>query len=61
MAQRVRYHVNLRPAEDTDFAMRLALAGARFKMVGRARAVWTDIPDPKRTSASIGTLRRPPG
>ncbi len=57
LAQRVRYHVNLRPAEDTDFAMRLALAGGRFQMVEQPGAVWNDIPDPKRTSASVGTLR----
>jgi glycosyltransferase involved in cell wall biosynthesis len=57
LAQRVRYHVNLRPAEDTDFAMRLALAGGRFVMVEQPGAVWNDISDPKRTSASVGTLR----
>ena len=57
LAQRVRYHVNLRPAEDTDFAVRLALAGGRFQMVEQPGAVWNDIPDPKRTSASVGTLR----
>ena len=57
LAQRVRYHVNLRPAEDTDFAMRLALAGGRFQMVEQPGAVWNDISDPKRTSASVGTLR----
>ncbi len=57
MAARVRYHVNLRPAEDTDFAMRLALAGVRFVMAEQAGAVWQDIADPKRTSASTGSLR----
>ena len=57
LAQRVRYHVNLRPAEDTDFAVRLALAGGRFQMVEQPGAVWNDISDPKRTSASVGTLR----
>jgi glycosyltransferase involved in cell wall biosynthesis len=57
LAQRVRYHVNLRPAEDTDFAMRLALAGGRFQMVEQPGAIWNDISDPKRTSASAGTLR----
>jgi hypothetical protein len=57
IAAKVRYHVNLRPAEDTDFAMRLALAGVRFVMAEKAGAVWQDIADPKRTSASAGTLR----
>ena len=57
IAQRVRYHVNLRPAEDTDFAIRLALAGCRFQMLEEPGAVWNDAPDPKRTSASAGTVR----
>jgi hypothetical protein len=56
-AAKVRYHVNLRPAEDTDFAMRLALAGVRFVMAQRPGAVWRDVADPKRTSAATGTLR----
>lgn len=56
-AAKVRYHVNLRPAEDTDFAMRLALAGVRFVMAERPGAVWQDIADPRRTSASTGTRR----
>ena len=37
MAQQVRYHDNLRAAEDTDFAIRLALAGCRFRMLEAAR------------------------
>jgi glycosyltransferase involved in cell wall biosynthesis len=57
VAVKVRYHVNLRPAEDTDFAMRLALAGLRFTMAQRPGAVWRDIADPRRTSASTGSLR----
>jgi len=50
-ARRVRYHENLRAAEDTDFAIRLALVGQRFAMVEAPGAVWKDIPDPGRTSA----------
>jgi glycosyltransferase involved in cell wall biosynthesis len=57
VAAKVRYHVNLRPAEDTDFAMRLALAGVRFVMAPLPGAVWHDVADPRRTSASTGTLR----
>ena len=57
IAAKVRYHVNLRPAEDTDFAMRLALAGVRFVMAELPGAIWQDIADPKRTSASTGSLR----
>jgi len=50
-AQRVRYHENLRAAEDTDFAIRLYLAGQRFVMAEAPGAVWKDVPDPNRTSA----------
>ena len=51
MARRVRYHTDLRAAEDTDFAIRLALAGCKFKMAPGAGAVWKDVHDPTRTSA----------
>lgn len=51
MARRVRYHPDLRVAEDTDFAIRLALAGCAFKMAPEAGAVWKDLHDPGRTSA----------
>jgi glycosyltransferase involved in cell wall biosynthesis len=50
-ARRVRYHEDLRAAEDTDFAIRLSLAGQRFAMAEAPGAVWKDIPDPQRTSA----------
>jgi glycosyltransferase involved in cell wall biosynthesis len=50
-AGRVRYHENLRAAEDTDFAIRLALDGQRFVMAEAPGAVWRDVPDPNRTSA----------
>jgi glycosyltransferase involved in cell wall biosynthesis len=50
-ARRVRYHENLRAAEDTDFAIRLFLDGCRFVMAEAPGAVWRDIPDPNRTSA----------
>ena len=53
-ATRVRYAENLRPAEDTDFAIRLALAGHRFEMLEEAGAVWQDEFDPSRVSASAG-------
>jgi glycosyltransferase involved in cell wall biosynthesis len=51
MAKRVRYHANLRAAEDTDFAMRLFLAGCKFRMAEQPGAVWKDYADPHRTSA----------
>lgn len=49
-ARRVRYG-GWRPAEDTDFALRLFAAGCEFKMIEEAGAIWNDVPDPKRTSA----------
>jgi glycosyltransferase involved in cell wall biosynthesis len=54
VAIRVRYAENLRPAEDTDFAIRLALAGCRFHMLEEAGAVWNDGFDPGRVSAGRG-------
>jgi glycosyltransferase involved in cell wall biosynthesis len=53
-AARVRYAENLRPAEDTDFAIRLALEGYQFRMLEEAGAVWQDGFDPGRVSASAG-------
>ena len=50
-AKRVRYHKDLRAAEDTDFAMRLSMAGTKFVMSERAGAVWKDIADAGRVSA----------
>jgi glycosyltransferase involved in cell wall biosynthesis len=49
-AKRVRYHEDLRAAEDTDFAIRLALEGVRFVMAEEPGAVWHDLPDPSRAS-----------
>jgi glycosyltransferase involved in cell wall biosynthesis len=51
LARRVRYHENLRAAEDTDFAIRLALAGCKFVMAEEPGAVWHDVADPNRSSA----------
>lgn len=51
-ARRVRYDENLRVAEDADFAIRLFLSGCQFTMIGKPGAVWKDIADPGRTSAS---------
>ena len=50
-ARRVRYDPNLRTAEDADFAIRLFLAGCKFRMAEAPGAVWTDMWDPNRTSA----------
>ena len=53
-ASRIRYAENLGPAEDTDFAIRLFLAGYRFHMLEEPGAVWRDEFDPHRTSAGKG-------
>jgi glycosyltransferase involved in cell wall biosynthesis len=50
IARRIRYHENLRAAEDTDFAIRLHLAGVRFQMEEEPGAVWHDRYDPNRQS-----------
>lgn len=57
LARQVRYHENLREAEDTDFAVRLALAGCRFVMADAAGAIWKDHYDPNRQSAGRSTAR----
>ena len=50
-AWRVRYNESLPFAQDTDFAIRLFLAGNRFVMAEEPGAVWRDLPDPGRASA----------
>jgi len=57
LARQVRYHENLREAEDTDFAVRLSLAGCRFVMSDAPGAVWKDHYDPNRQSAGRSTSR----
>jgi glycosyltransferase involved in cell wall biosynthesis len=51
MARQVRY-ADLPPAEDTDFAIRLFNLGCRFVMAEAPGAVWRDVCDPNRSSAS---------
>ena len=50
-ARRIRFNEHLRAAEDTDFAIRLHLAGCRFRMIEEAGAIWNDRDDPARASA----------
>jgi hypothetical protein len=57
LAQRVRYDTDLVAAEDTDFAIRLALAGCRFVMLEQPGAAWRDIHDPARASSGRGARR----
>jgi glycosyltransferase involved in cell wall biosynthesis len=51
IAGRVRYSESLPLAQDTDFAIRLFLAGCKFVMADEPGAVWMDIADPNRASA----------
>jgi len=51
MAEAIRFHENLAAAEDTDFAIRLALAGQRFVMASTPGVHWNDSFDPGRLSA----------
>ena len=53
-ASRVRFDEHLRVAEDTDFAIRLSLAGCRFAMLEAPGAIWNDRRNPDRLSASKG-------
>jgi GT2 family glycosyltransferase len=51
LAQRIRYDERLGYAQDTDFCIRLYLAGCRFVMAGQPGAVWNDVVDMHRVSA----------
>ena len=53
-ARCIRFHEKLRAAEDTDFAIRLSLAGYRFRMLEEPGAVWNDGFDPHRQSSGCG-------
>jgi glycosyltransferase involved in cell wall biosynthesis len=49
-ARDVRYREDVRFGDDTDFAIRLELAGYRFVMAAQPGVVWYDGPDPGRLS-----------
>jgi glycosyltransferase involved in cell wall biosynthesis len=51
LARTIHFHENLPAAEDTDFAIRAALAGTRFVMAAEPGVIWRDIGDPNRLSA----------
>ena len=51
LAQRIRFHESLPAAEDTDFAIRCALSGARFEMALAPGARWRDVEDANRLSS----------
>ncbi len=50
-AKKIRYHADLPAAQDTDFAIRLFIAGCRFVMAEEPGAVWDDSYNPNRASA----------
>jgi glycosyltransferase involved in cell wall biosynthesis len=50
-ARQVRYDATLPFGQDTDFAIRLYLAGCSFVMAEEPGAVWRDAYDPNRASA----------
>jgi len=55
-ARRVRYLDWLRWGQDTDFAIRLADAGYPFRMLDEPGAIWRDVADPARVSATPQAL-----
>jgi glycosyltransferase involved in cell wall biosynthesis len=57
LARKVLYDTDLREAEDTDFAIRLALEGCTFRMAEEPGAVWQDHFDPNRQSAGRSSAR----
>lgn len=57
IAAQVRFDEHLNVAEDTDFAIRLSLAGCRFAMLEAPGAVWRDEFDLGRLSASKGGVQ----
>jgi glycosyltransferase involved in cell wall biosynthesis len=56
-ASRVRYGESMPFAQDTDFAIRLYLAGCQFVMAGEPGAVWDDSHNPGRVSAGRRSTR----
>jgi glycosyltransferase involved in cell wall biosynthesis len=50
-ARRVRYDERLCFAQDTDFCIRLFVAGCRFVMADEPGAIWSDLVDTRRVSA----------
>jgi len=57
LAKATLYNENLREAEDTDFAIRLALQGCTFLMAEAPGAVWHDRYDLNRQSAGRSSVR----
>ncbi len=51
IAAKVRYRPDVSFGDDTDFAIRLALAGCTFRMSAVPSVIWSDDPRPDRLSA----------
>lgn len=58
IAKATRYRADTSFGDDTDFAVRLSLAGHRFVMAERPGVIWSDSPDPSRLSASFSDRDR---
>lgn len=52
LARQVKYRLGLPFGQDTDFAIRLQLAGCTFKMAAEPSVVWSDVFDPARVSSA---------
>ena len=58
VARKVRYRNDVAFGDDTDFAIRLDIAGYSFVMASRPGVDWFDGPDPRRLSnARLGTAQ----
>lgn len=57
LARAVKYRAGLPFGQDTDFAIRLQLAGCRFEMTSTPTSVWNDTADPQRVSAARKGVR----
>ncbi|MBD8637302.1 glycosyltransferase family A protein [Stenotrophomonas sp. CFBP 13725] len=58
LAAKIRYKVGLRFGQDTDFAIRLAAAGAEFVMLDSIQAQWTDHAQAGRVSNALDAAAR---
>lgn len=56
LAEKVRYREDVRFGDDTDFALRLSLAGARFSMASRPGTIWADREAENRLSQVRGNV-----
>jgi len=56
LAEKVRYREDVRFGDDTDFALRLSLAGARFVMADRPGTIWADRQAQERLSQVRGNI-----